>query len=285
MNLPGSMVAPFVKMAGAGNDFLVLDGEGYDRLEATGLDWIPAVCRRGVSVGADGVVVVRSGQDGRLQVLFRNPDGSVAFCGNGTRCAARYACLAGLAKEQGELDTAIGSVPFEILKGEQVRLVLPPPRDLGERTLASPFGPIVGRHVMAGVPHFVTEVPDVSVAPLGEWGPVVRSHPDLGKDGANFDIFDLSRGGEARIRTWERGVEGETLACGTGAVAVGAIVSAGLQGREVSIRTWSGARLSVTVHGNPEEPESVTLVGDARVVFRGELYMAALRPPETDGSG
>jgi len=285
MSLSESMVAPFVKMSGAGNDFLVLDGEVYDRLERTEPGWIQAVCRRGLSVGADGVLVVRQRTNGRLQVLFRNPDGSTAFCGNGTRCAARYASLTGLAENIGELDTAVGPVPFEILNGEQVRLVLPPPQDLGEKTLVTGSGPVVGRHVLAGVPHFVTSVPDVAVAPLKDWGPAVRSHPDLGRDGANFDIYDMAGNGEARIRTWERGVEGETLACGTGAIAVGAIVSAGLKGQEVTILTWSGARLSVRLHGNPAQPESVTLAGDAKVIFRGELSRAALGRPGTDGAG
>ncbi len=275
----------FLKMSGAGNDFLVLDGETYDRLEAEQPGWVPKACRRGLSVGADGVLAVRRTGEGKAVVVYRNPDGSTAFCGNGTRCAARFAWENGWVDKTGVLETAAGDVPFEILANHRVRLLLPVPVDLGERILSTPAGPIRGRHLVAGVPHFVTEVEDLSRFPLSEWGPRVRSHPDLGEEGANFDLVSLSSSDRVRIRTWERGVERETLACGTGAVAAGFLVSARQDGREVAVETWSGSVLSVRLERVPGRPDAVTLAGDARVIFRGELDLEALEPPEKDGTG
>ena len=270
------------KMTGSGNDFIVLDGPAADRLGDRLPDWVRAVCRRAVSVGADGVLVVRSLAQSRASVEFRNPDGSVAFCGNGTRCAARFAFLAGMTGPSACLSTAVGDVFSEVEDGGRVRLKLPPVRDLGLRTLHVEGESITGRFVQAGAPHFVVEVSDVADGPLQRWGPAIRSHPEFGEAGTNLDLISFSRTGEVRIRTWERGVEGETLACGTGAVAAGGMVSAARGGGEVIVRPWSGATLSVTLQGDPAAPEAVVLAGDARVVFRGELDPEALDVPGPD---
>ncbi len=267
------------KMAGAGNDFIILEGSIADRLGDRFPDWVRAVCRRAVSVGADGVLVVRRLPQDRVSVEFRNPDGAVAFCGNGTRCAARFAFLAGMSGPSARLSTAVGDVFSEVEAGGRVRLTLPPVRDLGLRTLDVEGESITGRFVQSGVPHFVVEVNDVADSPLERWGPAVRSHPEFGEAGANLDLISYSRTGEVRIRTWERGVEGETLACGTGAVAAGFMVSAARGGGEIIVRPWSGAVLSVTLKGDPAAPEAVVLVGDARMVFRGEIDPEALNIP------
>ncbi len=269
-------------MTGAGNDFIVLDGPVADALGDGLPEWTRAVCRRGVAVGADGVLVVRSIDPGSVSVEFRNPDGSAAFCGNGTRCAARYAFLAGMSGPSAVLVTAAGEVPSEVEPGGRVRLSLPPVVDCGPRTLDAGGESITGRFVIAGVPHFVVQVPDVAEGPMERWGPAVRSHPEFGETGTNMDLISFTGTGEVRIRTWERGVEGETLACGTGAVAAGATIAAARGGGEVIIRPWSGSALSVILEGDPAAPSAVILAGDARVVFRGELDPEALDVPGPD---
>jgi diaminopimelate epimerase len=274
--------ARFTKMSGAGNDFIVLDGLVADALGGGLSGWIQAVCRRGVAVGADGVLVVRAMEQGRISVEFWNPDGSTAFCGNGTRCAARYAYLNGLSGPASVLVTAVGEVPAVVDQGGTVRLTLPPVLDHGMRTLDAGGESLTGRFVLAGVPHFVVQVGDVAEAPIERWGPVVRSHPDFGEAGTNLDLISCTDSGEVHIRTWERGVEGETLACGTGAVAAGATVAMERGGGEVVVRPWSGAALSVMLDGNPGAHTAVVLAGDARVVFRGELDPEALNLPEPD---
>ena len=269
-------------MSGAGNDFIVLDGPTADAIGAGLPDWIRAVCRRGLAVGADGVLVVRVLGPDLISAEFRNPDGSTAFCGNGTRCAARYAFLSGLSGRSAVLATAVGEVPSEVGADGRVRLTLPPVSDRGMKTLDAGGESITGRFVIAGVPHFVVEVPDVAAAPLERWGPLVRCHPAFGESGTNMDLISGGKSGEIRIRTWERGVEGETLACGTGAVAAGATTAIDRGGGEVIVRTWSGSALSVILQGDPGAHTAVLLAGDARVVFRGQLDPEALDVPGSD---
>jgi diaminopimelate epimerase len=255
----------FTKMSGAGNDFVVLDGEAASTLAPDPAAWARAVCRRGLSVGADGVLVVRPEADGRVRVDFRNPDGSVAFCGNGTRCAARFASVRGWCGHRALLVTAVGEVPAEIAGGV-VRLTLPPPSDRGEHALHACGATWRGRHVDAGVPHFVVEVDDVAAAPLASIGPVLRRDPAWGAAGANVDVVSRGPEGVWRVRTWERGVENETLSCGTGAIAAALAALGPATGGTVRIVPASGVELQVTIG-----PDHAILAGDARFVFEGTL--------------
>jgi diaminopimelate epimerase len=258
-----------VKLSGAGNDFIAIGPEAIAALGADLPWWVRRVCRRGLSVGADGVLLVEPLGQGRVRVRFHNPDGSLSFCGNGTRCAARFAELEGYLAGSAVLDTLVGDVPAEITP-DFVRLTLPAPHDLGRLRLEVAGGALDGRWIRAGVPHFVVFVPDVAAAPLAVWGPHVRRHPAFGEDGTNLDV--VGRSGEAlTVRTWERGVEGETLSCGTGAVA-SAYALWLAQGRErVRVRPASGVPLEVRFTGTPEAPGRAVLEGDARVVFEGTL--------------
>ena len=254
---------PVTKMSGAGNDFVVLDRETARAIPDLA-GWARRVCRRGLSVGADGVLVVGP-EDGGVRVLFLNPDGGQAFCGNGTRCAARFAVMRGFGKGTLHLRTAAGEVVAEV-EDAHVRLALPAPRDLGPWEGRVGSDTLAGRRILAGVPHLVLEVPDVSAAPLHLWGPALAHHPDFGREGTNVSVVAASGDGLLRIRTWERGVEGETLSCGSGALA-GAHFLAQRQGTsDVRILPASGVALRVVLEGG-----TAALEGDARVVFEGTL--------------
>jgi diaminopimelate epimerase len=265
-----------VKMSGAGNDFVVLGADAAALLRDRDADWISRLCRRRLSVGADGVLLVeRIGPD-RVRVEFRNPDGSPAFCGNGSRCAARFARLRGLAGASMVLETSVGEVPA-VVDGDRVRLTLPVPRDGGEATVDVRGVQLVGRRISAGVPHFVVEAEEPDRAPLDSWGPVVRRHPVFGAEGTNLDLVGRTAGGVLAIRTWERGVEGETLACGSGALAAAFHLRPAREpGETVRVTPASGIGLTVTFPGPPDRPEAAVLEGDARVVFEGELGPDAL---------
>lgn len=254
-----------VKMSGSGNDFLVLGPAAAERLGDDIPGWARRACRRGVSIGADGVLVVTPGGPNRLRVRFYNPDGSEAFCGNGTRCAARFARLRGLAGASMVLETLAGEVPAEVT-GQSVRLRLAAPRDAGRHTLALREGSVEGRWVLAGSPHFVTFVDEPARELLERWGPEVRRHPRFGPEGVNFDLASTD-GRTVTLRTWERGVERETLACGSGAVA--AAFAARLDGAadRLAVLPASGIPLEVRF----EETGSVLLTGDARVVFEARI--------------
>ncbi len=259
---------PILKMSGAGNDFVVLDRDTADRLGDGLVPWIRAVCRRGLSVGADGVLVVEPIGPDRAAVRYFNADGSAAFCGNGTRCAARFARLRGYTGSRATLETAIGDVPAEVV-GATVRITLPAPRDAGAAVLDLGEIRLAGRRIDAGVPHFVVRVDDVDGFPLERWGPRVRGHDTFGRAGANFDVVQFDAAGRAHVRTWERGVEGETLACGTGAVATA--LASRLERPEdvVTIVPRSGRPLLVRFAGEGVPDGSVVLEGDARVVLEG----------------
>ncbi len=265
-----------VKMSGAGNDFVVVGAEVATRIGADLPAWTRQVCLRGLSVGADGVLVVTRVAEGRVRVVFLNPDGGEAFCGNGSRCAARYASLRGLAPQEMILETLAGEIPAHV-RQEMVRLDLPFPEDRGPLDLVLGEARITGRCISAGAPHFVAFVESVESAPLADWGPRIRHHPAFGIQGTNVDLIGWRDDGSLSIRTWERGVEAETLACGSGAVAA-AVVARGTGARgAVRVLPKSGVALRVDPVGSGEPPPRLALLGDARWVFEAEVSEEAIR--------
>jgi diaminopimelate epimerase len=262
-------------MSGAGNDFLVLDAEQASRLALAPEVFARRACRRGLSVGADGVLFVRRVGVDRVAVRFLNPDGSDAFCGNGSRCAARFAHRRGLAGARMVLETAAGEVRAEV-GASAVRLILAPPRDAGELTIDLAGEQVRGRRVDAGCPHFVTFVDRPAGAPLSRWGPSIRRHAALSPMGANVDVAGWLGPDRLALRTWERGVEGETLACGSGAVAAAFAARRSGAGCRLTVVPASGVPLEVELPGAPEAPEAAVLSGDARFVFEADLSDEAL---------
>jgi len=263
-----SSAVPVTGMSGAGNDFIIIGPDAAGAIDDRAA-WARGVCSRGRSVGADGVVFVERAGDDHVRVAFFNPDGSSAFCCNGSRCAARFALLEGLAGERMTLLTDAGEIPATVAAAD-VRLVLPAPEIHGERAVDAAGTVHRGVFITAGIPHFVVFVDDPDTAPLETWGPALRRHPEFGPAGTNVN---LAACGEASVtvRTWERGVEGETLCCGSGAVAVAA--AARLRGapQSVVLQPASGIPLRVELPGAPASPDRAVLQGEARVLFRGEI--------------
>lgn len=259
-----------VKMSGAGNDFIVL---GPDAREAVPPEaevaWVRRVCRRGLSVGADGVLWVEPLRQALVGVRFRNPDGSEAFCGNGSRCAARFAFEQGFAPRRMTLETAIGKIPAEVLD-DGVRVELPPPRDNGEEPFDLDGLALAGRSVFAGTPHWVAAVERLAEAPLERWARSIRHDPRFAPGGTNVDLMQVE-GPRVRLRTYEKGVERETLSCGSGAVAVAFMHRLSGAAAGVEVLPASGIPLRVEFAGPADRPESVVLHGDARVVFETTL--------------
>ena len=167
------------------------------------------------------------------------------------------------------LSTDAGEIPAEV-HGSRVRLVLPAPTDHGELEVACGGTVHRGRFATAGIPHFIVFVDDPAAAPLASWGPELRRHPVFGPPGTNVNLASELDHGIA-MRTWERGVEGETLCCGSGAVAVA--FAARLRGApaRVELRPAGGIPVWVELPGDPRAPEHAVLEGEARVLFRGEV--------------
>ncbi len=271
----------FYKMTGAGNDFIVADNRGgaWSVLDLPVL--ARGLCRRGLSIGADGLILVENSMRARFKVRIYNSDGSeTAMCGNGARCAARFAFLKVIAGKQMTMEAPVGVLEAEICPDGDVRVRMPVRAEPPERLDLSVQGHLVTTYrAETGVPHLILFVNDVERAPLATLGPALRWHPRLAPDGANVDFLQLKDpGGPHSIRSYERGVEGETLACGTGVTAA-AWVLRKLFGRPGLQRfaTRSGRILEVDVSETSEADLAVRLKGEARVVYRGFLMDESLK--------
>ena len=272
------MRIPFVKMHGAGNDFVIVDRREVEpgRSEAAIAAFVRAACDRREGIGADGVLFLDPEPDGLdFAMRYYNRDGGEAdLCGNGGRCLAAYAAARGLGRNgRVRFRSPAGRHEARVQDGH-VDLVLgdvAPPR-LGV-TLETAAGPVTAALVTVGVPHLVVEVEDVEAVDLPAFAPALRAHPDLGPAGANVDVVEPVGPDRARLRTFERGVEGETLACGTGAAASAvALVAAGRLVAPVTLEVRSGDRLTVSFEPTKECYRAVTLSGPVHVSFEGVFF-------------
>lgn len=265
------------KMTGSGNDFIVVDGRS-NPLAHWSAGRIEALCDRRSGVGADGLVVLEPGSaSGRVRFHFFNSDGSRAsMCGNAALCATRVAAWLELASADGlVLETDAGPVKARCVAGsrELAELLLPATGDLVEPAIELAPGERAIHFTTVGVPHLVVQVDDLAAVPLLERGRALRAHPAVGPSGANVNFIANGSAGWA-MRTYERGVEAETLACGTGAVACAAALALGGSVKlPWDVETSSGRRLSVS--GCPQAQgrlDSPRLVGEGRLVFHGVLH-------------
>lgn len=259
----------FWKMSGAGNDFVLVEGGAKA--------WGPAdarrLCDRRRGVGADGLLVVeRPKRGGRARLRYFNSDGSAAFCGNGTRCAASWLHARGWVKgERFELETNVGVVEARRAGRRRFAVRMPDPSAMkpAERLTAA------GREVSAfwidtGVPHAVVFWGSEEGAPVFELGRALRRHSAFAPAGANVN-FAGARAGGLWVRTYERGVEDETLACGTGVTATALVAAAlGKVRSPVKLRTRGGDTMKVSFKRGPNGRfTDVWLEGPAEVVFTG----------------
>jgi len=280
----------FTKMTGTGNDFILLDNR-EDKIPQQIMSLLArALCRRGRSVGADGLICLQPSArvDSKLgRVDFRwdffNADGSSAeMCGNGGRCAARFARDTGLAGPEMVFDTLAGAIRAWV-QGGTVKLEMTPPTGAYQGLALEAEGATVSLDgVNTGVPHAVLMVEDIKSAPVRELGRVLRFHEHFAPAGSNVN-FAQPVGGELVVRTYERGVEDETLACGTGAVASALVAGArGLLEPPVTVRVASGEKLMVHFTAGEAGPGEVFLEGPASYVYEGRLSPEAWAWLETE---
>lgn len=264
-------------MTGSGNDFVMIDGRGSQPADWSAAQ-VRAVCARGTGIGADGIVFLSPGSGpGAVRMVYLNRDGSrAAMCGNAALCSARLATQIGLAQGEMQLETDAGTYAARADQdAARAELGLAPvaaPRDLPD--LCTENGEHRTAVVIVGVPHLLVLVDDIDRVDLLRRGPALRASPQLGPEGANVNYLSPGqRRNEWRMRTYERGVEGETLACGTGAVAAACALDAwGLTTFPVILITRGGLAMDVQAHRLPGgQYEKVRLTGEARLVFRGVL--------------
>ena len=269
---------PFWKMSGAGNDFLVIDHRKPLIPKELMAEFARRVCRRKFSVGADGLFLIERSEKVDFKWRFFNADGSEAeMCGNGARCVARFAYMHGIAAARMQFETLAGIIDATVAD-TQVTIRMTSPHSFRFDRQVEVDGQLLMVHsVDTGVPHAVIFVDDILATDVVGLGRQLRHHPVFAPAGTNVNFVGRSADGLA-IRTYERGVEDETMACGTGVVA-GALIAAakGMADSPVAMVTSGGIALTVQFTGNKGEAvDQVLLKGPAHLIYKGELTAEAL---------
>ncbi len=266
---------PFYKMQGSGNDFILIDSRRGILKGKNLKDLAKAVCDRHYSVGADGLIVIVPSRKADFKWRFLNADGSEAeMCGNGSRCAARFAYIKKIAKKDMAFETLAGVIRAEV-KQKTVRVQLTDAEGL-RMNIAVPLetGTRMGHFINTGVPHLVYLSKDLDGEDVERIGRTTRFHELFKPAGTNVNFIRIEGPRRLGIRTYERGVEAETLACGTGSVA-GALVagSLGLVSSPVEVVPRSGERLMVSFERSAGGFGGIYLEGEASVICEGLLYI------------
>lgn len=266
---------PFWKMHGAGNDFILIDDRSCT-FPTDNAARIEEISTPKYGIGAEGLILIQPSETADFRMRFFNPDGNeVEMCGNGARCVARLAYEQEIAPKEMTFDTVAGVIGATMIDDDTVCLNMTPPKDLIlNRVLEVQDQELRIHSVNSGVPHVVIELEDVDEADLVSLGSSIRYHEAFAPAGTNVNLLEVLGPDHIKVRTYERGVEAETLACGTGIVASGII--AGCLGRvsaPVKVTSASGDTLIVGYHQGDQGPEQATLTGPALHVFRGEIVV------------
>lgn len=255
----------FVKYSGTGNDFVVIDDR--DRLFSEHeTDLIKDLCDRHFGVGSDGLILIRNHGECDFEMVFFNPDGSRSLCGNGSRCAVHFARELGLVQDRGQFFTTDGLHRFKFLKNDLVAISM---HDVEE------IQPIENHlFVHTGSPHLIVETKDLEAVDIEKEGSSLRNHPRfVNNGGTNVNFVRQRPDGNVDVRTYERGVEGETLSCGTGVTAVAlALGSKDSVQNEIGLHT-KGGLLTVSFTKTEKGFSDIWLTGPVRKIFTG-IYHA-----------
>lgn len=257
----------FYKFSATGNDFILVDNR--ERIvRANDTNFFRQICQRRVSVGADGVLLIESSDEFDFSLRYFNADGSAAECGNGARSAAYFAFKNKIAnrKMRFRFDDAVYEAE---VNNNVVKLKLPPPRDWREAAgiLEEDFLE-AGGFINTGVPHFVVFGSEIEKHDVHELGQKYRHHPHFQPAGANVDFVEVLSPAQIKVRTYERGVEKETLSCGTGCVAAAVVAHRKKGTRFATEVTTPGGILRVS---QDLENGPAYLEGEVKLVYEGKL--------------
>lgn len=280
-------------MNGAGNDFIVID-KNKNKGATLNRQQIASVCDRHKGIGADGLIFILNSKENDFLMEYFNADGSTgSLCGNGARCAIMFAgdsnrLKNGRAQFQSSKETFTG----EILNNDLVRFDLKSPSKIKLNFRIKASNQLIKSHyVDTGSPHIVIEIEDVLALPkdinsryrnienfpVFDIGKEIRYHKDFAPNGTNVNFIQV-KNNELSIRTYERGVENETLACGTGAVAAAIIVNSHKDMKpSIKLKTWGGDKLIVDFQKVGDRFEKVSLTGPAKKVFTGEFDLKGIQ--------
>ena len=268
----------FAKLSGSGNDFILIDNRSRGLRPEELPEIARRLCRRRVSVGADGLIAIEDSKKVDFSWRFYNADGSeAAMCGNGGRCAARFAFEKRICGAMLSFETLAGIIHAEV-KGRGVKLELLPPKGLKKDIMIDLDSDAVRVDAIhSGVPHVVIDTDDLDRWDVLRIGRSIRFHPLFQPEGTNVNFMRKEGPSKISVRTYERGVEGETLACGTGSVAA-ALIGALRYGlvSPVSVKTRGGEVLTVYFEHTPEGFKGVFLEGGTTWVYDGCVLPEAL---------
>lgn len=268
------MTLAFSKYVGCGNDFILIDNRTlHYPQEATA-----RLCHRQKGIGADGVILLENSQKADFRMRIFNADGSEAeMCGNGIRCLALFINEKITKKSTLLIETMHDIIPVRI-KETSVEVDMPNPRNIALNITLDVDGRSLSAHsVDTGVPHCILFVKDVEKDADMSLAPFVRNHPKFSPKGSNVNFVEIVSKNSLNIRTYERGVEGETLACGTGAVA-SAVIAGLVNGLEspITVNTRSGEALKISFKNGKASSTEVKMEGSARKIFDGQINSLAL---------
>ncbi|MBU0683057.1 MAG: diaminopimelate epimerase [Candidatus Omnitrophica bacterium] len=264
----------FIKAVASGNDFIIIDNKNGE-LNSQNLDYSKIaqdVCQRKLSIGADGLLVLEGSNNAVFKMRIFNPDGSeVDMCGNGLRCSALYASVSGWGDNL-TIETGAG-ILSAACNADTVKLKMSDPKDIKlDINLGVDSLILKVHHINTGVPHVVHLVEDLEKYDVVGIGLKIREHKVFAPAGTNVDFVSDIESSYARVRTYERGVEDETLACGTGITASAVIL--GLLKHvtsPVTLRTESGEKVIVYFKIDGRKVTDVYLEGKARIVCEGKF--------------
>lgn len=269
---------PFYKMSASGNDFILIDNRDKGLATNNMPSFTRKVCQRRFSVGADGLILIEVSPKAHFKWRFFNADGSEAeMCGNGGRCVAKLAHMLGITPAQLSFETKAGIIHAEVTTAG-VKLKMTEPYNLRPQiNLSLKDQAIPGGFINTGVPHFVCLVDNLEEYRVVEIGRQIRYHSEFSPAGTNADFVKIINPDRIAIRTYERGVEDETMACGTGAIASALMVSVwNGMGSPAAVETFGGEVLTIFFQRTGEKFSEVYLEGRAKVIYQGYLWEEAL---------
>lgn len=272
-------VIDFVKVVASGNDFILIDSFRAQKIKQAKQisELAKGLCRRRLSVGADGLLLIEPSKNCDFKMRVFNPDGTeVDMCGNGLRCAALYAQKNKISGNKMSIETHAGNMQAQV-SGEKVKIKLSAPKNLRLKFDLDIEGQAQKvSYINTGVPHVVCFIQGLDNFNVKDTGRAIRYHPEFQPEGTNADFVEVLDKAHIRLRTYERGVEDETLACGTGAVASAIITTHQMQDQptgeyKVGVDTRSGEELLVCFNIAKEKIEELSLEGKAEIIYKGGL--------------
>lgn len=272
------MVLQFTKMHGAANDFVMLDDRDK---KVPWQDYVlmSLLATRRTGVGSEGIILIQKSKRADFRMRFLNPDGTeVDMCGNGARCAAWFAHKIGAAPRSMTMETSCGLLDAEILDDCNVKVWMPEPtaRSYGIKIMVD-GREIVGDYINTGVPHFVVHTESPEAVDIDALGRAIRLHPTFEPEGVNVDFVALRDASRLSMRTYERGVEAESGACGTGAVAAAVTsVEAHSGTLPIAVRTSGGFILNIDADWRNNHCTGITMTGPVREVYQGTIELSRL---------